>query len=63
MRHRLCPTVDPQFTVDVAGVDLDGADGDVEFIGDLSVRQSSRQQLQHFQFPVAERFHQRLGGR
>ncbi|KPW98212.1 Unknown protein sequence [Pseudomonas syringae pv. coryli] len=47
-------TLDPQFAVDVAGVGLDGVQGDEQLLADLLIGTALCNQLQHTQFAHAE---------
>lgn len=60
MRHCLRAVRHGQFGVDIAEMALDCAARNKQLFGNLSVRRSIRQQVQHFQFAVGERLQEWL---
>ncbi len=52
--------VSAEFTIDIAGVNLDRVQREVQPIGDFLIGQPLGDELEYFQFPFAERLQQRL---
>ena len=57
---RLRAILDAQFAEDVAGVPLDGVDGNDQHLSNTLVGSAGRHQLEHFEFPVTQGFDQGL---
>lgn len=53
---------DVEFAVDVVGVPFDGAEGYDEVVGDLLVGVPGRDEMEYFEFAVAEGFYEGLLG-
>jgi hypothetical protein len=57
--YRLTPSMDAEFIVDARGIDLDGIDGEEEFVRDLAVGKARRHQAKHRKLSLCEGFDQR----
>ena len=62
LSHRLGAVLDAQFAIDVAGMNLYGVQREIKPVSDFLIGQPFSDELQHFQFALAERFNEIVCG-